>query len=209
MNFKALQKIADQIRWDATPASQATGIDNVSIATKEDFEQIKRTLAHRSGYYFYIDVWNCNATLCIAHDTADGKTVSEPVEVSIPDNLLDVAVYAQGGAINLSGWYAINDEIRHYLQLLLGVIRPPPRIYASTTIRPSGATLVEMPKRKKHRDRFPPGTDAVVTHADDPSIRVHAIVWGDDRWFLTIPKRHKYHDQFPTGTDVVITLSRE
>ena len=102
MNFKQLQEITDQIRWNATPESQVAGIDGTSIATKEDFEQIKKALGERAGYYFYIDVWNCAATLHIAHDTADGKTVSEPVEVNIPDNLLDVAVYAQGGSINRS-----------------------------------------------------------------------------------------------------------
>ena len=77
-------------------------------------------LKERAGYYFYIDVWNCRARLCIMHDLETGSATSESVDIDMPDEMLMNAVYEQGGAINWSGHYAINDEIRERLQQVIG-----------------------------------------------------------------------------------------
>ena len=122
MNLDDIRKIKDQIHWNMTPQSSMAGIDGVTITSKEGFDRIHALLEERAGYYFYIDVWNLHARLCIMHHKEDGSATSEAVDIDIPDldEMIGEAIYEQGGAINLSGHYAISDEIRMHLQQAIG-----------------------------------------------------------------------------------------
>jgi len=115
MNISEIQK--SRIHWGMTPMSYAEGIDGVFIKDKEGLDRLRDMLKERAGYYFYIDVWNCNASLHIMKNAVDGTATSEAVEgIDIPDEMLNAAINEQGGMINLSGHYAIGDEIEKLLR---------------------------------------------------------------------------------------------
>ncbi len=103
-----------KIRWDLTP--QDTG-QSFEITSQEDFERMMDEMKRKAGWYFYVDVWNLSASLHIAHNTENGSGESYYVEDSpVPEELLEKAVYDAGGALNMSGWYPINEEIREVLK---------------------------------------------------------------------------------------------
>ena len=120
MNLDDIRKIRDQIHWQMTPQSSMAGIDGATITSKEDLDRVHALLKERAGYYFYIDVWNCRARLCIMHALETGSATSESVDIDMPDEMLMEAIYDQGGAVNLSEHYAISDEIRKRLQQAIG-----------------------------------------------------------------------------------------
>ena len=107
MNLDDIRKIKDRIHLDMTPQSSMAGIDGVTIASKEDLDRINQLLKDRAGYYFYID---CRAQLHIMHTLETGSATSEAVDIDIPDEMVMDVIHEQGGAVNLSGHYAISDD---------------------------------------------------------------------------------------------------
>ena len=117
MNLSEIREIRNRIHWGMTPMSYASGINDVTIASKEDIDAVHERLKERAGYYFYIDVWNCAASLHIMKNNADGSATSEAAEgIDIPEDMISAALEDQGGMINLSGHYAISDEIEKFLR---------------------------------------------------------------------------------------------
>lgn len=67
------------------------------------------------GYYFCIDVWGCKANLALVdHVVNFGNT--HILETDIPDEILEKAVFEQGGSMLISGLYAIDDTIKQMIR---------------------------------------------------------------------------------------------
>lgn len=72
-------------------------------------------------YFFYINVWNCRATLSLAHRQAGGGSIETVAEMEPPEDLLEVAVEEAGGWLNRSGWYPLNPELTEWVKKALGL----------------------------------------------------------------------------------------
>ena len=111
-------EIMSQLRWDLTP--QTANIPEGYIITKqEDLERLNKLLAEKAGYYFYIDVWNCQAHLAIMQNHATGSATMHSIE-DFESPLLEKAVEAVG-SITTSGWYPLNKRLETLLKKKLGV----------------------------------------------------------------------------------------
>ncbi len=114
MEFRTLKdtrKVWDQILWDLTP-------QKVTVQTRKAFgdpEKYGEMFEEMRGYYFCISVWGCKAELTLVdHVQNFGDTYI--LETDIPDEILERAVFEQGGSMLISGLYAIDDTIRNLIR---------------------------------------------------------------------------------------------
>lgn len=108
-----------KIHWDMTPQSAREGIDGVEISSNEELEEINRKIEERIGIYFYVDVWDMKPRLAVFENKKHGGTsrVIEDVDVlGITEELLEKAIHDHGGALNISGHYPVNEEIKNVLK---------------------------------------------------------------------------------------------
>ena len=114
-------EIMSQLRWDLTPQTASIGDHgSYEITCQGDIDRINQMLAEKAGYYFYVDVWNCQAHLAIMRNKAEGSGTMHRIE-DFDSPLLEKAVYQAGGMINLSGWYPLSNRLKTLLQKKLGV----------------------------------------------------------------------------------------
>lgn len=109
-----------KIRWDLTP--QNAWLEGFQINSQEDWEFLKRYFEELHGsYFFFINVWDCKASLAVMEMYANGSGKSYPVEQEIiSDEELEEALWDAGGAINMSGHYPLTPELIHRLKVFLG-----------------------------------------------------------------------------------------
>ena len=105
--------LQSQIHWDMKPRER---IRRTRIETEEEMAQIEKQLQARVGYYFYIDVRNCQAGLYLYENYPDGsgRFVAEVTE--IPEQMLHEAVQEAGEKIETDGRYPINASIKTWLK---------------------------------------------------------------------------------------------
>jgi hypothetical protein len=97
-----------EIRWDLTPkTAHISGI----VASQEELE---KKVDARVGYYFFISVWDCQASLMLMKNEKYSATVVCEVK-EIPNRMLQEAV-KEVGMINMSGYYPINTKIEAWLK---------------------------------------------------------------------------------------------
>ena len=81
---------------------------------------------------------------------------------------------------------------------------PPPCLHLTIRERSGGVRVVEIPQTQ--REKFPSGTQVIISLEDDPAIRVHATVWGSGRRFATIRRNREHADRFTVGKDVAVVI---
>ncbi len=115
MEFRKLEdvrKVRDQILWDLTP-------QEVTVRTRKAFgdpEKYKDLFEAMRGYYFCISVWGCKAELALVDHVENFGETTVLEETDIPDELLEKAVFEQGGSMLISGLYAIDATIRQMIR---------------------------------------------------------------------------------------------
>lgn len=106
-NLEDVRRILNDIRWDLTP-------QEVVVQTRKAFgnpEKYGEMFEKMRGYYFCISVWGCKAELTLVdHVQNFGDTYI--LETDIPDEILERAVFEQGGSMLISGLYAIDETIK-------------------------------------------------------------------------------------------------
>ena len=115
MKMEAIKKnpeITAKLRWDLTP--QTGTISSCEINNQADLDRLNKLYEEKAGYYFYVDVWNCQARLALMQNLADGNGKSEIVE-DFDSSLLEKAVYKAGGSITTSGWYPLSTCLARLL----------------------------------------------------------------------------------------------
>ena len=112
-----IEEIMSQLRWDLTP--QNASINEFINLIKEGIERLNKLLAEKAGYYFYIDVWNCQAHLALMHNRANGGGTMHQIE-DFNSPLLEKAVEAVG-SITTSGWYPLSKQLVNLLKKKLEV----------------------------------------------------------------------------------------
>jgi hypothetical protein len=113
-------EIMAHLRWDLTP--QTANIGSYEINCQEDFNRLNKLLSEKAGYYFYVDVWNCQARLALMHNKADGSGTIQTIE-DFESPLLEKAVEAVG-SITTSGWYPLSRRLKTLLKKKLEVYDP-------------------------------------------------------------------------------------
>ncbi len=111
-NLRNNKELLAQIDWDLTP--------------QEAFQkyQIKSIDAWKHGsppdvYYFYISVWRGeNRVVLVKRTLKDTEIVQE---IPVPAHLVDACLAKEGGDTVRSGQYAVDDDIRAWLQAGLGI----------------------------------------------------------------------------------------
>jgi hypothetical protein len=83
-------------------------------------------------YFFHIDVWGCKARLCIVDTEGTGET--RPVNLAIPQEVLDNAVFSSGGALLMAGHYPIDESVRKGIEEAL--VKRPDRSPSSSSPKP-------------------------------------------------------------------------
>lgn len=111
-------EILEKLRWDLTP--QTANVSSFQVNNEEDMDRFKALLAQKAGYYFYVDVWNCKARLALMHNLPDGGGKSEAI-TDFHSVLLEKAVEAAGGMINMSAWYPLSRSLERALKKRLGI----------------------------------------------------------------------------------------
>ena len=115
MEFRTLEdtrKVWGQILWDLTP-------QQVTLQLRQAFadpEKNRDLYAAMRGYYFCINVWGCKAYLSIVDHV---KNFGEPYileDTGIPDEVLERAVFNQGGSMLIAGLYAIDGTIKRMIR---------------------------------------------------------------------------------------------
>ena len=107
--MKLEELVGKKILWDATPQSE---MGMVEIHGQADYDRYMQRVKERAGYYFFVNVWNCRASLQVMLQREDGSARSEVIETKIvTDNDLYNAIDATGGAINISGHYPASEKI--------------------------------------------------------------------------------------------------
>jgi hypothetical protein len=103
-------EILANLRWDLTP--QTSSITGYTLTSQADFFRLNELLAQKAGYYFYVDVWNCQARLALMHNYANGNGRAEIVEDYDNVELLEASV----DCITCSGHYPITAELEDDLR---------------------------------------------------------------------------------------------
>ncbi len=111
-NLRNNKELLAQIDWDLTP--------------QEAFQkyQIKSIDAWKHGsppdvYYFYISVWRGeNRVVLVKRTLKDSEIVQE---IPVPAHLVDACLAKEGGDTVRSGQYAVDDDIRAWLQAGFGI----------------------------------------------------------------------------------------
>ena len=99
-----------------TPQKYAAGIGGVELSSQEDIKRMRELIASKAGCFFYVDVWNMSAQLALACNKETGEGTGEVIEnAPVPEKVLTHAIEKAGGAVNRSGWYPINEEIKGIL----------------------------------------------------------------------------------------------
>ena len=115
MEFRTLEdtrKVWDQILWDLTP-------QKVTLQLRKAFadpEKNQELIESMRGYYFCINVWGCKAYLALVDHVED---FGEPYILEgsdIPGDILEKAVFGQGGSMLIAGLYAIDDTIKKMIR---------------------------------------------------------------------------------------------
>ena len=103
-------EILANLRWDLTP--QSASITGYTLTSQADFDRLNELLAQKAGYYFYVDVWNCQARLVLMHNYANGNGQAEVIEDYDNVELLESSV----DCITCSGHYPITVELEDDLR---------------------------------------------------------------------------------------------
>jgi len=103
--------ILKNIRWDLTPEQVFASHE---ISSQEDWDFVIESAKQNTGYYFYIDVWDMNPKLMLMHSKKFAIEVVGIIE-DVPRDMLENAIEEAGGAINISGHYSIDTELKAYL----------------------------------------------------------------------------------------------
>jgi len=111
-------EIVKNIRWDLTPEKVFAPR---TVQTQDDIERLHKDQTEQAGYYFYIDVWNCQARLALMHVRANGSMTSEIIS-EFPEKPLREAIEEHGGAINISGHYPINAWVKKLILFMIPTI---------------------------------------------------------------------------------------
>ncbi len=118
-DIKSDPAIMLHLHWDMTPEQI---FQPRMIQSKEDLDRLDRLHKEQAGFFFYIDVWNCKASLALMHTLPDGNITSERIEVPVElENELIWGIEAAGGAINMSGHYALTETLKKSLMNFLEV----------------------------------------------------------------------------------------
>ncbi len=115
LNLKELKKnkeILKKIRFDLTP--QNATMNGFQIRSPEDWKRLEELAEERTGYYFYVDVWDCQARLLLVKNEKFSSSAVAQIK-EIPYELLIEAVN-EVWAINRSGAYPINSKIEKWLR---------------------------------------------------------------------------------------------
>ncbi len=91
------------------------------VACPADFDRLIKLLAQQAGYFFYVDVCDCQARLALVHNKPDGTGTTHLIE-DFECPLLEKAVYEAGGNITTSGWYPVSKQLKRMIQKKLGVL---------------------------------------------------------------------------------------
>lgn len=115
-------EIMSHLRWDLTP--QNSNITNTPDGTYEvkcqaDLDRYNQLSAEKAGYYFFVNVWNCQAHLALMQNNATGSATMNAIE-DFQSLLLEKAV-EEIGSITTSGWYPLNKRLETLLKKKLGV----------------------------------------------------------------------------------------
>ncbi|MFZ5501786.1 MAG: hypothetical protein ACOY58_07760 [Candidatus Micrarchaeota archaeon] len=107
-----------RLLWGMTPQR---AFQMVEILAQEDIEREKERQRELTGAWFYINVWNCQAQLLLYEQEEKGTGQTYPIEDSpFTSEELEQALWDQGGAINMSGWYALplafQERIKTFLE---------------------------------------------------------------------------------------------
>ena len=91
------------IRWDLMPQPV---VESTVFTVREsgDLERLREMRRATVGYYFCVDVWDCQARLVLIEYRECGARVAGKME-GAPEGILIGAVEEAGGAINLNGHY--------------------------------------------------------------------------------------------------------
>src|SRR5690554_2885193 len=103
-------EILANLRWDLTP--QSASITGYTLTSQADFDRLNELLAQKAGYYFYVDVWNCQARLVLMRNYANGNGRAEVIEDYDNVELLEASV----DCITCSGHYPITTELEDDLR---------------------------------------------------------------------------------------------
>jgi hypothetical protein len=115
--IKNNQEILSHMRWDLTPETANTS--GYEIKCHEDLDRLNKLLAEKVGYYFYVDVWNCQAHLALMQNKSDCSGIIHKIE-DFDSPLLEKAVY-EIGSITTSGWYPLSKRLMQLLKRKLGI----------------------------------------------------------------------------------------
>ena len=115
-NLKDVKKVWNLIRWDLTPME-------VTVRTRKafgDLERYRKMFEDMRGYYFCINVWGCRADLALV-DHVERVGEIHILDTDIPNDLLEKAVFEQGGSMLIGGLYAINEKIKSLILEEMGM----------------------------------------------------------------------------------------
>lgn len=115
---KSNPEILNNLRWDLTPQNSNFPNGVWHINSPKDIQAMHKFLQAKAGYYFFVNVYNCQASLALAHNQADGNTAIYAID-DFHSSLLEQAVEDAGGSITTSGWYPLNKPLRKRLKRLL------------------------------------------------------------------------------------------
>ena len=110
-------EILANLRWDLTP--QTANIGSYEIKNQADMDRLNKLLVSQAGYYFYVDVANCQARLALMRNNATGGGNVEYIR-DFESPLLERAVEAIG-SITTSGWYPLSNRLKTLLKKKLGM----------------------------------------------------------------------------------------
>lgn len=113
------KEMVKNIRWDMTPEKVFTPR---TVQTQDDIERLRKDITDQAGYYFYIDVWNCQARLALMHLKPDGSATAEII-TEFPEKALIEAIEEHGGAINISGHYPISAWVKKMILFVIPALK--------------------------------------------------------------------------------------
>jgi hypothetical protein len=113
-------EIMAHLRWDLTPQNSGFPNGTWEVNSQADIDAMNQFLKTREGYYFYVDVYDCQARLALMQNTVTGAGTMHAIE-DFESALLEKAVYQVGGSITTSGWYPLSRQLISLLKKKLGV----------------------------------------------------------------------------------------
>ena len=75
--------------------------------------------------------------------------------------------------------------------------------------KPINARMIEIPLTHAEAHHFPKGAAVILALESDPTIQIHAKVWGGKRRYVTIRRKQENSNRFLIGTDVMVMLDAE